>query len=82
MYLSVRKEPRSNLVFIAAFPSPPLSEIDHLTSPGAGLRLLSFDEIHLPADAGGLGGSEAGSEEATQQAVRLYDNEQSMYVPS
>ncbi|OAA41299.1 Fungal Zn binuclear cluster domain containing protein [Metarhizium rileyi] len=61
-----------------AFPSPPLSEIDHLTSPGAGLRLLSFDEIHLPNGTGSLGTSDSGAEDISQYAVRSYDSEQAI----
>jgi hypothetical protein len=70
----------SNCHAVVAFPSPPLSEIDHLTSPGAGLRLLAFDEIQLPTDAGGLGTNDSGVKDTRQQAVRVYDSEQAMCV--
>ncbi|KHN98344.1 Fungal Zn binuclear cluster domain containing protein [Metarhizium album ARSEF 1941] len=59
-----------------AFPSPPLTEIDHLTSPGAGLRLLSFDEINnLSNGDGNLGTRDAGADDVGQHAVRIYDSE-------
>ncbi|KAG8413697.1 hypothetical protein J3459_015263, partial [Metarhizium acridum] len=75
---NVAAKPTTNEQPDLAFPSPPLSEIDHLTSPGAGLRLLSFDEINLPSGAGSLGTSDSGAEDFVQHAVRIYDSEQAI----
>ncbi|KAF5135029.1 hypothetical protein E5D57_005671 [Metarhizium anisopliae] len=75
---NVAAKPTSNEQPDLAFPSPPLSEIDHLTSPGAGLRLLSFDELDLQNGAGSLGTSESGAEDFVQHAVRIYDSEQAI----